>query len=68
MLYFFSEFINIVSLSYYKCIEFIILLYNFRAILLARYKDYIDVSDVLHGFSGASAIANLWSICIGINI
>ena len=62
----FSEFIYIVSILFYNFIEFIILLYTFLVISFARYKEYIislisfsKFSDVLPGFTCASAINNL---------
>ena len=71
----YSEFINIVSILFYKFIEFITLLYTFLVISFARYKEYIfhlilfsKYSDILHVFTCARAIGNLWSICLGLNI
>ena len=62
----FLEFINIVSIFFYKFIEFIALLYTFLVISFARYREYIiclisfsKFSDVLHAFTCASAIGNL---------
>ena len=37
----FSKFINIVSISFYKFIEFIIMLYTFLAISFVRYNKYM---------------------------
>ena len=71
----FSEFTNLVSILFYNFIEFIILLYTFLVILFAQYKEYIiwwitfiNVSDVLLAFTCASAIGDLWRICLGVNI
>ena len=62
----FSEFINIVSILFHNFIEFIILLCTFLVISFARYKECIiclisfsKFSDVLPGFTCASAIGNL---------
>ena len=61
----FSEFIKIVSISYYIFIEFITLLYTFLVISFAWYKEYMvwrilfsKFSDVLPDFICASAIGN----------
>ena len=69
----FSELINIVSILFYKFIEFIIMLYTFLVISFAGYKEYIislisfsKFSDVLPAFT--CVINNLWSICLGVNI
>ena len=71
----FSEFTNLVSILFYNFIEFIILLYTFLVILFAQYKEYIiwwitfiNFSDVLLAFTCASAIGDLWRICLGVNI
>ena len=67
MLYFFSEFINIVSILFYNLTEFIILSHTFLLISFAPYKEYIvclisfTVLDVLTAFTCASAIDNLSS-------
>ena len=60
---------------FYNFIEFIILLYIILVISFARYREYITplilfnkFSDVLPGFTYVSAIVNLWSICLGVNI
>ena len=69
-----QEFIHIVSILFYNCIEFIILLCNFLVIPLSRYKEYICLisfskfSNVLPAFICTSAIGNLWSIWLGVNI
>ena len=54
----FSELINIVSILFYKFIEFIIMLYTFLVISFAGYKAYIislisfsKFSDVLPAFT-----------------
>ena len=59
---------------HYTFIEFILLLYTSLVISFARYKEYIiylisfsRVSDVLPAFTCASAIGNLWSMCLGVN-
>ena len=69
------EFINIVSILCYTFIEFIILLYTFSVIYFAQFKEYVvwrisfcKFSDLLLGFICNSAIGNLWSIYLGINI
>ena len=71
----FSEFINIVSILFYNFIEFIILLLITLYISFARYREYIicmssfsKFPDLLPAFSCASAIDNLWSICLDVNI
>ena len=71
----FSEFINIVPILSYNLTEFIILLYTFLAISFSLYKEYIiylvsfsKFSDVLPAFTCTRAIANIWSICLGVNI
>ena len=60
---------------YYTFIEFIILLYTFLVISFAWYKKYMIClilfnmfSDVLPTFTCASAVGNLWSFCLGVNI
>ena len=67
--------INIVSIPFYNFIWFIILLYTFLVISFSQYKEYMIFlisfnmfSDVLSAFTCASAIDNLWSICLGVNI
>ena len=69
------EFINIVSILFYNFIEFIILLYTFLVIYFTRYKEYIiclisfnKFANVLPVFTCASAINNLRSIYLGVNI
>ena len=71
----FSEFISIASLLFYNFIEFIILLNTLLVIAFAQYKEYkiclisfSKFSDVLPAFTCASAIGNIWSICLGVNI
>ena len=69
---------NIVSIlfpKFYNFNEIIILLYTFLIISFAWYKEYIicliwfsKISDVLPAFTCASAIVNLWRICLGIKI
>ena len=51
------------------------LLYTFLVVSLAPYKEYITClisfnkfSDVLPAFACASAIGNLWSVCLRVNI
>ena len=60
---------------FYNFIEFIILLLITLYISFARYREYIicmssfsKFPDVLPAFSYASAIDNLWSICLDVNI
>ena len=50
-------------------------LYIFLVVSFAQYKEYIvclisfsKFSDILPAFTGASAIDNLSSICLGVNI
>ena len=71
----FSEFITLVSVLFYKFIEFIILLYTFLVIFFPRIEEYIIFlisfnyfSGVLPAFTCTRAIGNLWSICWGVNI
>ena len=71
----FSEFISIASLLFYNFIEFIILLNTLLVIAFAQYKEYkiclisfSKFSDVLPACTCASAIGNIWSICLGVNI
>ena len=73
--YYFSEFINVMSIFYYTFIEFIILLYAFLVISFIRYKEYIiwqislsKFSDVLPAFICERAIDNFRSICLEVNI
>ena len=70
-----SEFINIVSISYYTFIEFIVLLFACLVTSFAWYKEYViwrisfsKCFDVLPVFIGASALGNFWKICLGVNI
>ena len=60
---------------FYNFIKFIILLYTFSVISFAWCKKFViwlisfsKFLDVLHTFTCARAISNLWSICIGVNI
>ena len=60
------EFINIVSISFYNFIEFIVLLYTFFVTSSSLYKEYMiclilfsKFSDVLPDLICASAIGNL---------
>ena len=71
----FPEFINIVFILFYNFTEFIILFYIFLVISFSRYKIYIiflvsfsKFSDVLPAFTYSSAIGNLWSIGLVVNI
>ena len=60
---------------YHTFIEFIILLYTFLIIYFAWYKEYMirlisfsKLSDVLTALTWTRAIANIWSICLGVSI
>ena len=71
----FLELINLVSISYYTYIEFIILLYTFLVIYFDLYKEYIiwrisfsKFSYVLPAFTCARAIGNLRRICFWVLI
>ena len=71
----FLEFISIASILLYNFTEIIILLYTFFVISLARNKKYLiclisftKFPDVLPDFTCASAIGNLWSICLALSI
>ena len=71
----FSEFINIVSILVNNFMEFIILLYTFLVTYFSWYKEYMiwqisfsKFSDVLSAFTCATAVGNLWSIWLGVNI
>ena len=71
----FSEFINVVCILFYNFTEFIILLYIFIVIYFSWYKEYMiyltwfsDFSNVLPTVTCANAIANLWNICLEVNI
>ena len=62
----FPEFINIISILFYKFIELIILLYSYLVISFARYKEYMigqisfsKFSNVLPTITCARAISNL---------
>ena len=70
----FSEFINIVSILFYEYWIYYIVAY-FLVISFASYKEYViwlisfsKFSDVLPVFTCASAIDNLWNICLGLII
>ena len=63
------------SIFYYKCTEFIIFLYTFLTFSFGRYKEYMigqisfhEFSDVIPVFTYWSAIGNLWSISLRVNI
>ena len=71
----FLEFINIVSISFYNFVEFIILLYTFLVTSFSLYKEcmiylilFSKFSDVLPTFTCTRGIGNLWRICSGVNI
>ena len=71
----FLEFINIVPILFYNFIEFIILLYTFLVIFLARFKECMiwrilssKFSDVLPTVTCARAIGSFWSIYWGVPI
>ena len=71
----FLEFINTVSILFYKYVKFIILLYNSLIISFAWYNEHMiwriscsKFSDILPAFPYARSIDNLWSICLGVNI
>ena len=71
----FLEFVNIVSIVFYKLTEIITFLNIFLVISFVRYKEYMicptsfrKFSDVLPAFTCASAIGNLFSIGLGANI
>ena len=71
----FPEFINIVFILFYNFTELNILLYTFLVIFFAWYKEYIiclisfsKFAYVLRASTWASAIGNLWSICLGVNV
>ena len=70
----FLEFINMVSILFYKFTEFIIFLYTFLGTSFSRYKEYVicllsfsKFSDVLPVFTYVRVIGNLWSICFELN-
>ena len=70
-----SEFIITVYSLFYNFIKFIILFYTFLVISFDRFKEYqicfisfSKSSEVLPAFTGTSAIVNLWSLCLGVNI
>ena len=59
----------------YIFIKLAILLYTFLVTYIAWYRKYIifltsfkKFSDVLPTFTCAKAIANLWNVCLGLNI
>ena len=65
---------DVLLFLYFGFIECIILLYTFLVISFVQYKEYIiglisffKFSNVLHDFTCASAIGNLWIICVGVN-
>ena len=67
------EFINIVSTLFNNFTESILLFYVFLVTSFSRYKKYMicpilfnKFSDILPAFTCASAIGNLWSICLGV--
>ena len=71
----FLEFIYIVSILFFYLIEFIILSYTLLVISFSRYKEHIiclvsfsKSSAVFSAFTCASAVGNLWSICLVVNI
>ena len=71
----FFEFINIVLIFYYVCIEFILSLYILLIIPFDWHKEYINClislskfSDILPTFTYARTTGNLWNICLGFNI
>ena len=56
-------------------IEFIVLLYTFKVISFARYKEYMmrqilfnNFSDVLPACTRGGVTGNLQNICLGVNI
>ena len=64
----FHEFTNIVSILYFIYIEFILLLYTFVVISLARHKEQNVLPDVLPALTFESAVGDLWSVCLGADI
>ena len=71
----FPEIINIVSILFYNFIELITLLYTPLVVSFSLYKEYMiwqnslgKFSGVLTAFTCARAIANLCSVCLGVNI
>ena len=69
------EFVNIVSTLHLTFIEFIILLYTFKVISFAWYKEYMirqilfnNFSDVLPACTRGGATCNLQNICLWVNI
>ena len=70
----FPELINIVFITFYNFIVFIILFYAFIGIRFARYKEYIiclisfsKIPYELPAFNCAIGTGNFWSICLGVN-
>ena len=70
----FFEFINLVLIFYYVCIEFILSLYILLIIPFDCHKEYINClislskfSDILPAFTYARTTGNLWNICLGFN-
>ena len=70
----FLEFVNIVSILFYNFIEFIILLHTFLVFFFLDPKNkwfdrfhLVSFSDLLSDFPCATAISNLWSVCLEIN-
>ena len=71
----FFEFINVVLILYYICIEFILLLYILLVISFDWHKEYViclislsNFFDILPAFPYARTTGNLWNICLGFNI
>ena len=73
----FFEFINIVLILYYICIEFILSLYILILLVISFdwHKEYIiclislsKFSDILPAFTYARTTGNLWNICLGFSI
>ena len=71
----FLEFLNVVFILFHSFTEFIMFLHTYLVTSFVCYKEYmiylilfIKFSDVLPAFTCASAIANIWSICLGVNI
>ena len=71
----FSEFMNIDSVLYYGFIKFIKLWYTFLITFFVWHREYMiwrvsfwKFLNVLPAIICASAIGNLWSICLGVNM
>ena len=71
----FFEFINIVLILCYICIEFILSLHILLVISFDWHKEYIiclillsKFSDILPAFTYAGTMGNLWNICLEFNI